>query len=189
VLHTATAADGELDPAIVRAAQAGDAPARRRFVLLYQDRVFHLVRRIVTPSGLAEADVEDVAQDTFLRALAALPRFDRQGAARLSTWLLTIATRRSIDALRTANRRATSSTDPDALMGDGDAEGGLLGAVLLRAMAALAPEQRAAFVLRHYHGLGYTEIATALSVRPGTIASRLARARAALEAALGEDDR
>jgi RNA polymerase sigma-70 factor (ECF subfamily) len=189
VLDAAKAVDDELDPAIVRAAQDGDPRARRRLVVLYQDRVFHLLRRLVAPAGLGAAEVEDLAQDTFMRAFAALPRFDAHGPARLSTWILTIATRRSIDRLRAANRHSTSVTDPDALPGDGDAEHRLLRGALLRAMGELAPDQRAAFVLRHYHGLDYAEIAAALGVRPGTVASRLARARAALAAALEGEDR
>jgi RNA polymerase sigma-70 factor (ECF subfamily) len=181
-------ASAELEPAVIRAAQRGDRHARRMVVVLYQDRVFRLLRRLLAPSGFGSGLVEDLAQDTFLRAFAALPRFEPDGPARLSTWLLTIATRRAIDALRDASRRSvTAEIDEiaDEIGQLGSAEDRLLAMQLQRAMAGLAPEQRAVFVLREYHGLDYEEIARALDVRPGTVASRLARAREALARALG----
>ncbi|HET6585126.1 MAG TPA: sigma-70 family RNA polymerase sigma factor, partial [Nannocystaceae bacterium] len=95
----------ELDAATIVAAQAGDRGARRLLVLRYQDRVFHLLRRMLGPSGVASDAIEDLAQEVFMRAFAALARFDVHGAARMSTWLLTIAARRAIDALREASRR------------------------------------------------------------------------------------
>lgn len=178
----------ELEPVVLRAAQVGDRHAQRMLVVLHQDRVFRLLRRVVAPSGLGDAVIEDLAQDTFVRVFDALPRFDPHGAARLSTWILTFATRLAIDALREGARNIVT-LDADATADDrsrlGDVEDGWRGAALQRAMAKLAPEQRAVFVLREYHGLDYEEIACALDLKPGTVASRLARARESLERALG----
>jgi RNA polymerase sigma-70 factor (ECF subfamily) len=183
----------ELEPATIRAAQAGDRHARRVLVVLYQDRVFRLLRRMIAPSEMGDAIVDDLAQETFLRAFAALDRFDIDASARLSTWLLTIATRLAIDALRNASRRRTQSIDSDGIIDEqsrlGHAEDRLLAQMLRRAMADLPPEQRAVFILREYHGLDYDEIARILDARPGTVASRLSRAREALQRALGGQGR
>lgn len=176
----------ELDAAVIAAAQAGDRDARRMLVIRYQDRVFHLLRRMLGPSGIASDAIEDLAQEVFLRAFAALGRFDVAGAARMSTWLLTIATRRAIDALREASRRPRADVRTlDHVAGSRCGVADLLVATLLeRAMATLTPEQSAVFVLREYHGLEYDEIARVLDVSVGTVGSRLARARAILQAAL-----
>jgi RNA polymerase sigma-70 factor (ECF subfamily) len=61
-----------------------------------------------------------------------------------------------------------------------------VGEAIARAVAALAPEFQAAFLLREYHGLEYAEIARVLDIELGTVRSRLARARVALRAALAE---
>ena len=138
------------------------------------------------PSGIGSDAIEDLAQEVFLRAFAALGRFDVHGAARMSTWSLTIATRRAIDALRQASRRPRADvSELDHIAGSSSGVADLLVATLLqRAMATLTPEQSAVFVLRQYHGLEYEEIACVLDVSRGTVASRLSRARAILQAAL-----
>jgi RNA polymerase sigma-70 factor (ECF subfamily) len=176
----------ELDAVAIEAAQAGDRHARRRLVLVYQDRVFHLLRRMLGPSGVGPDAIEDFAQEVFLRAFVALARFDVRGPAKLSTWLLTIATRRAIDALRDASRRPRSHGDPDAHAPSTTGRVGdlLLATLLERAMATLTADQKAVFVLREYHGLDYEEIARVVGVSPGTVGSRLARARAILQSAL-----
>src|SRR5215470_592892 len=89
----------ELDDVTLARAQRGEAAAWRALVEHYQRAVFALLSRMLAPSGRA-ALVEDLAQETFLRAFRALPAFDRGGRARLSTWILTIATRLGIDELR-----------------------------------------------------------------------------------------
>src|SRR5579859_5748235 len=79
----------ELDAATLEGCRARDPEALRRFVVRYQRMVFAFFSRTLG-SG---PHVEDLAQETFLRAFRALPRFDVTGPARPSTWLLTIATR------------------------------------------------------------------------------------------------
>src|SRR5438552_18316024 len=88
-----------LDDVTLARAQRGDAAACRALVLQYERPVFALLGRMLAPSGRT-AMVEDLAQETFLRAFRALSAFDRGGRARLSTWILTIATRLCIDELR-----------------------------------------------------------------------------------------
>lgn len=180
----------ELDELTLARAQRGDARARRDLVERYQRPVFALLSRML--HGRAPpAGVEDLAQETFLRVFRALPGFDRTGPARLSTWILTIASRLAIDALRRRNL-PTEPLDPAAEPAatgdatDAGAERERLAALLRRAIDDLPPEYRAAFLLREYHELEYAEIADNLQVDLGTVKSRLSRARAALRRALEE---
>src|SRR5439155_3504611 len=95
----------ELDELTLRRAQRGEAAACTALVKRYERPVFAVVSRMLTPSG-RRAAVEDVAQETFLRVFRALPGFDLAGGARLSSWILTIATRVALNELR--KRQATS---------------------------------------------------------------------------------
>ncbi len=174
----------ELDELTLARARRGEEAACRTLVETYQARVFALVGRMLVPRGLG-AHVEDVAQDTFLRAFRALPGFDPRGRARLSTWLLTIATRRSVDLLRRSGReRALSDAPPTALVIEPQADRNLLGRALLDEIGRLDAGYQAAFVLRACHDMDYAEIAAALDIEPGTVKSRISRARAKLRAAL-----
>lgn len=178
----------ELDEITLARAQRGDERARRVLVERYQRPVFALLSRMLY--GRGGAVVEDLAQETFLRVFRALPGFDRRGAARLSTWILTIASRLAIDELR-RKRPPSDPLDPASepasdSAADEVAERERLGALLRRAIDDLPPEFRAAFLLREYHELEYAEIADNLKVDLGTVKSRLSRARAALRRALEE---
>lgn len=174
----------ELDDLTVRRAQRQDAAACRALVAHYQAPVFALLGRMLG-SG-RRATVEDLAQDTFLAVFQRLPSFVPVGPARLSTWILTIASRRAIDELRRrrptpiAAVELTADPRPDAI------DRRALAAAIDRAVDGLAPEFRAAFLLRELHGLDYGEIAAALDIEVGTVRSRLNRARLALRAALAE---
>jgi RNA polymerase sigma-70 factor (ECF subfamily) len=175
----------ELDELTLVRAQRGEDPACRMLVETYQRPVFALLFRVLGPARAFL--VEDLAQETFLRAFRALAAFDRAGPARLSTWILTIATRLALDELR---RRPV---EPSALpppapppRADEAAERRSVGDAIARAVGALQPEYRAAFVLREMHELSYEEIAGALAIDVGTVKSRLSRARAALREALAE---
>lgn len=175
-----TRARDEIAPELLRAAGQGDRPAATAFVRHYQARVVALITRMLRPSGLG-ALVEDVAQETFIRALRALPRFDPERAAKPSTWLLHIAVRLAINELE---RRRPPLVAVDELItyesADADSERRELAECLREAVAELSPEYRAAFLLREYEGLSYQEIATELQLEIGTVKSRLGRARAQL---------
>jgi RNA polymerase sigma-70 factor (ECF subfamily) len=180
----------ELDELTLRRAQRGDDRACRELVRAYERRVFALLGRLVGRSP----QLEDLAQETFLRVFRALPAWSPSGPARLSTWILTIATRLALDHLRQSRpANAVASADLPGRSGDllgrsadQELEARALGRAIERAVAELAPEFRAAFLLREYHGLDYDEIARALDVDLGTVKSRLSRARAALREALKE---
>jgi RNA polymerase sigma-70 factor (ECF subfamily) len=88
----------ELDEITIRRAQRGERDACRALVERHQGAVFALIGRMLGPARAGS--VEDVAQDTFLAVFRTLAGFSPSGAARLSTWILTIASRRAIDELR-----------------------------------------------------------------------------------------
>jgi len=176
----------ELDAATLRAAVAGDHAATRALVEIYQVRVFALVSRMLV--GRGRATVEDVAQETFLHVFRKLAAFADDGPARLSTWILTIAARRAIDELRRARPMLVADIEPED-PGRGPDERRArrdLVAAIERALAALTPPLRAAFLLREYHELDYADIARALEIDLGTVKSRLSRARAELRIQLAE---
>jgi RNA polymerase sigma-70 factor (ECF subfamily) len=181
-------ADGELDEVTLLRARAGNRAAQAALIERYQQPVFALLWRIAGPE---RALVEDLAQETFLRVLNALPRFEPSGRARLITWILTIATRLAVDHLRSRAGRSYDVAPPGGIPTamappDVDAERRSLGVALVTAVDALGPQFRAAFLLREVHGLRYEEIAETLGVDIGTVKSRLSRARALLQRTLAE---
>lgn len=178
---------GELDEITLARAQRGDPEACRSLVRRYQAPVFALVGRMLGPRGLGGL-TEDVAQESFLRVFRALPGFDRRGPAKLSTWILCIASRLAINELE--RRRPALDPMPEDLVdprpGDAEAQRAELRRALRRAIASLTPEQQGVFVLREYHGLAEAEIASALGLELAAVKSRLFRARARLREVLGE---
>ncbi|MFF3885579.1 sigma-70 family RNA polymerase sigma factor [Streptomyces sp. NPDC001914] len=167
------------------AARAGDPAAVESFVrALHRDVVRYVAHLSADPQA-----AEDLAQDTFLRALGSLHRFEGRSSAR--TWLLSIARRAVIDSLRYAavRPRSTGCADwetavehaqPLGLPGFDD------GVALLELLAVLPDERREAFVLTQMMGLPYAEAALVSGCPVGTVRSRVARARATLVALLAE---
>src|SRR5690606_30700878 len=143
--------DGELESALLLRCQAGEPAALRVFVEHHQRAVFALLSRILGRCP----EVEDLAQETFLRAIRALPGFDIGGAARLSTWLLTIATRLALDVCRKRARGQRSSL-PAELVSASTPEHEMqrteLRGAIASAVGELPDDQRAAFVLAEFHG-------------------------------------
>lgn len=161
------------------AARTGDTEAAERFVrALRRD-----VRRYVTSLGVDPQSADDLTQDTFLRALGSLHRFEGRSSAR--SWLLTIARRAVVDSFRyTATRPRLSDTDdwqaaaeraqPHNLPGFDD------GIALADLLADLPDERREAFVLTQLLGVPYAEAALFSNCPIGTVRSRVARARISL---------
>jgi RNA polymerase sigma-70 factor (ECF subfamily) len=174
----------ELDRATLDRARAGDPIAWRAFVVRYERSVFALLSRM---AGMGP-HVEDLAQETFLRAFRALPAFNPDGAARVSTWLLTIATRLAIDA-RKKKRLPTAPVDGGlTLLEPSTPETERARRELRRRIAVAASKldvhQWAAFLLADLHGFTTAEIAEALSIPENTVRTRLFRARQHMRAAL-----
>ena len=179
--------DLELDELALRRAQRGEERAWRELIARFERPVYGLIWRMM--AGRARHRVEDLTQETFVRVLGGLPRFDPAGPATLSTWILTIAARLVLNELRRAEATELAS---EPMVDDGP-EAGVerrrLGRAIAVGVAKLPDAQRAVFVLREYHGFDYAEIAEALAIDLGTVKSRLSRARAALRehlTALGE---
>jgi RNA polymerase sigma-70 factor (ECF subfamily) len=169
-----------LDELTFRRAQRGDERAWRDLVEHYQRPVHALVWRLL--AGRSRHRTEDLVQETFVRVLRALPKFDPGGPATLATWILTIATRLVLNELRRPEP-ASLDHDPEAEAqerADHASERARLGIAIASGVARLPEGQRAVLVLREYHDLEYAEIADALELDVGTVKSRLSRAREAL---------
>ena len=170
----------ENDQELIALVLAGDRDAFTALVELYQRPVFNLTFRMLNDAR----EAEDAAQEAFLRAYQHLDRYDRSRS--FKTWLLSIASNHCIDRIR--RRRltwlsideplpphpalASDETEPEdaALMSERDA-------MVQGLLDQLAPEYRAAVVLRYWHDLSYTEIAELLDTTESAIKSRLFRAR------------
>ncbi|MEM6292033.1 MAG: RNA polymerase sigma factor [Myxococcota bacterium] len=178
-----------LDRATLVAAKRGEPWAARRLVECTQRSVHRFVWRMLGPRA-HRATVEELVQDTYARVFRALPRYDVDGAARFTTWMLTLAHRTVIDELRRKRPQllpleGTSEGTPQQRP-DRQRERADLGERIAAAVEQLSPSLRAAFILRAYHDRTYPEIAEALGVDLGTVKSRIHRARKALMAALEE---
>jgi RNA polymerase sigma-70 factor, ECF subfamily len=178
----------DVDELTLARARRGDRQAFRALVERYERPVFALLGRMLFRAG-RESLVEDLAQETFVRVFRGLPAFGADGRNNVGAWILTIAARLAIDELRRQQPHAVS-LDADTLAvaspsaTDEPSERRRVAAAIERAVAALGPEYRAAFLLREVHDMDYESIAEALRVDVGTVKSRLSRARAALRRAL-----
>ncbi|MFD8194263.1 sigma-70 family RNA polymerase sigma factor [Streptomyces wuyuanensis] len=167
------------------AARGGDADAVERFVsALHRDVLRYVAHLCGDPQS-----ADDLAQDTFLRALSSLHRFEGRSSAR--AWLLSIARRAVIDSYRYAAARPRLHDVPDwqlavELAQPCDLPGFDEGVALLELLAALPEERREAFVLTQMLGLPYAEVAKLSDCPVGTVRSRVARARATLMDLLAE---
>jgi RNA polymerase sigma-70 factor (ECF subfamily) len=162
--------------AVAAAAATGDPIAQGAFVRATQAEVWRLAAAIVDRDA-----ADDLTQETFLRALKALPTFE--GRAGVRTWLLSIARRTCADHLRaTVRRRRLGDRLLSAPAEPGPDDTGLVDALDL--LHRLDPVRRVAFVLTQVAGLSYVEAAAVEGVPVGTIRSRVARARAELVDAL-----
>lgn len=179
----------ELDTITLARAKRGDRRAIAALVRFYQDRVYAAVGRMLISRPSV---IDDAAQETFIKVLRNLDRFETDPAdgrqARLSTWIVTIATRTCLDELRRPQRTEPIVVEPadDRSNPEHAAARAQLSERVKAAMADLPPDQRAVLVLRAYHDFDYAEIADAVGVEPGTVKSRLNRARQALRDALKE---
>lgn len=167
------------------AARDGDRVALERFVAETQADVWRLCRYL----GDAEY-ADDLAQETYERAIGSIHRFRADGSAR--GWLLTIARRTCVDHTRRAGRRRridravldnTTAGSADGNLTAPDMSGRI---VLDDVLAHLDPDRRSAFVLTQVLGLQYDEAAEVLDCPIGTIRSRVARARVDLVAMMRE---
>ena len=182
------------DAELVARAAAGDAKAFEWLVVKYQRRVERLIARMVRDVDL----VQDIAQESFIRAYRALPQF--RGDAQFYTWLYRIAVNTAKKTLSELRRDPLIPEAARAGADDGDETSGPenepstddtpetelaakeIARVVNEAMDALPDDLRQAVVLREIDGLSYEEIATVMDCPIGTVRSRIFRAREAISA-------
>ncbi len=179
------------DAMLVERTVAGDQKAFELLVIKYQRRIQRLIGRMVRDVDL----VEDIAQETFIRAYRALAQF--RGDAQFYTWLYRIAVNTAKKALMDLKRNPTvsenayksadddetspveneltSSETPEAVLASKE-----IAEIINAAMEALPEELRQAITLREIEGLSYEDIAEAMSCPIGTVRSRIFRAREAI---------
>ena len=178
---------GPTDDELVPAARDGDAGALDALLRRHHPRLLALCRRLTGDP----TDAEDACQEALIAVARGLARFD--GRSAFTTWAYRVTTNTCLDELRRRRRRPVPGVDPveeAATSRPGPAGGDPGDGVATRldvdaALAAIAPDFRAAVVLRDLCQLSYEEIAAVLDVPPGTVRSRIARGRAALLPLLG----
>jgi len=156
-----------VDPAIVAAAQQGDALALDRLL----DELAPYVRRLC--ARIAPAAADDAAQEALLAIFRGLPSL--RAAEAIMTWARSVTIRTAIRLAREHDLEAPA--DETLTYGYADSPEGLVD--IDDALARLPVAQRVVLVLRTREGLSEQEIATALGIPAGTVKSRLHRARAA----------
>jgi RNA polymerase sigma-70 factor, ECF subfamily len=178
------------DAVLIRKAQEGDVDAFESLVKKYQQTIYAFCRRLTG----AHQSADDLAQETFIKAYFALPRFDPRWP--LYPWLRKIALNTGLNYLKSRDRERPfregalpsrgdgprpATSQPQARLEQAEFEFRFEGAV-----ASLPEEQKSVFVLRFYEGLSYEEISRALDVPHGTVMSRLNRARQRLRELLAD---
>ena len=179
----------DTDQALVKRSQKGDQRAFDLLVMKYQHKVIGVVSRYVRD----RADMEDIAQEAFIKAYRALPSF--RGDSAFYTWIYRIAVNTAKNHLVSQSRRPPA-TDVDAqdaeyLYSNSDLnaienpENQLFGNELQRcvdqAIKALPDDLRTALTLREFDGLSYEEIAEVMECPVGTVRSRIFRGREAID--------
>jgi RNA polymerase sigma-70 factor (ECF subfamily) len=176
---------------MVLRAQQGDEDANRAIVEGLQRPVIATIYRFLGPAY--RRDVEDIAQEVFLKVFRAIQRFDAS-RAKFTTWVYTFVRNHCFDILKKKKLKTTSLSavtddghdrdrdfaDARELQPTAGAENTELGRRIGEALATLGEDQRMVFVLREYEQLDYREIAEITGVNEGTVKSRLFRAKESL---------
>ena len=182
------------DQQLVDQVMAGNKNAFNLLVMRYQHRVAALIARFVQNPQ----EVEDVAQEAFIKAYRALPLF--RGDSAFYTWLYRIAVNTAKNYLVARNRRPPAQdleidevepTETGSVLHEIESpEGSLstseLKAALEAALDSLPEELKTAFILREFSGLSYEDIAEVMDCPVGTVRSRIFRAREAIDRKIGE---
>ena len=178
-----------MDQQLVERAQRGDKRAFELLVEKYQRKLARLLSRLIRDP----AEVEDVAQEAFVKAYRALPSF--RGDSAFYTWLYRIGINTAKNYLVASGRRPPTSTEVNAEDAEGYAEGELLrdintpeslllskeiAGTVNAAIESLPDELRSAIQLRELEGMSYEEIAELMNCPIGTVRSRIFRAREAI---------
>ena len=179
----------DTDKELVKRVQKGDLEAFDMLFSRYQGKILNLISRYVRDSE----EVQDVAQEAFIKAYRALPRF--RGDSAFYTWLYRIAINTAKNYLVAAKRRPLEydldlqdpeQYDMQARLKDIDTPEGMLLSEEIRqtvndAINQLPEDLRTAIVLREMDGMSYEEIAQTMECPIGTVRSRIFRAREAID--------
>lgn len=180
------------DTALMAEVARGDTVAFERLVERHQSLVIGTVGRMLG----SNSDVEDVAQQVFVRVWKSAPRY--RPTAKFTTWLLTITRNLVFNEVRRRKRHpadtldvhegeeALALTDPARHVPDEELLQAELQSAIDRAIGRLPEKQRMAVVLRRYEGKSYEEIAEVLDLSVAAVKSLLFRARTELRAALNQ---
>jgi len=172
---------------LVRLAQQGSEDAFEALVTKYQPKVFSMAMSFTRNREVAD----DVAQDVFLKAYLALPKFHAK--SEFGTWLYRIAVNHIKDVLRKKGRareipldevREIAADDGSAERAEMEKEAAVRRDLVHKFVASLPEKYRVIITLRDIQGMPYDEIAAILHLSPGTVDSRLHRARKMLRARL-----
>ncbi len=182
--------DREIDQQLVERAQRGDKRAFDLLVVKYQRKLARLLSQFIHDA----AEVEDVTQETFIKAYRSLSSF--RGDSAFYTWLYRIGINAAKNFLVAQKRRASATTNEfDIEAAENFEEGSQLrelntpenelmskqiAQTVHQALQALPEELRSAITLREIEGLSYEEIASIMSCPTGTVRSRIFRAREAI---------
>ncbi|MBN2584640.1 MAG: sigma-70 family RNA polymerase sigma factor [Planctomycetes bacterium] len=167
---------------LMDACRRGDRSAQHELYKRYGERIYRLTLRL---AGNAQ-DAFDLTQETFIRAFQRISAFD--GRSGVGTWLYRIATNEALQLfrkrgteqrhLRVLAEQRSVAANPGSATDSPDVDG---------ALAQLSGPHRAILILKYQEGLSYEEIAEVLEIAPGTVASRMNRARAELRAILADE--
>jgi RNA polymerase sigma-70 factor (ECF subfamily) len=186
VAETPAASNREIDHELVLLAQRGDKRAFGMLVDKYQRKLGRLLSRMIRD----QTEIEDVVQESFIKAYRALPNF--RGDSAFYTWLYRIGINTAKNHLVSLGRRPTVSTDIELEDAENFDSGGELRtmetpetALMTKeiaqtvndTVASLPEELRTAITLRELEGFSYEEIATMMNCPIGTVRSRIFRAR------------
>ena len=178
--------DREVDQQLVERAQRGDKHAFELLVSKYQRKLGRLLSRFIRDP----AEVEDVAQEAFIKAYRALPSF--RGDSAFYTWLYRIGINTAKNYLVAMGRRAPTTTEFDSEEAENFEDGDQLrdlntpeaelmtrqiAATVNQTMEELPEELRTAITLREIEGMSYEDIANVMNCPIGTVRSRIFRAR------------
>ncbi len=182
--------DRVIDQQLVERAQRGDKRAFDLLVVKYQRKLARLLSQFIRDA----AEVEDVTQETFIKAYRSLSSF--RGDSAFYTWLYRIGINAAKNFLVAQKRRASTTTNEfDIEVAENFEEGSQLrelntpenelmskqiAQTVHQALQALPEELRSAITLREIEGLSYEEIASIMSCPTGTVRSRIFRAREAI---------
>ncbi len=175
---------------LVEQARQGDLEA---FTALFQPlrpQLLAAIRLRLSPNWRNRVDPEDVLQDTFVRALHSLPRFEWQGEDSFSRWVEAIAMHVTLDVVRRQGRRQMLQIDHD-VKGDGASPSRAMrrrerGRRLQDALETLSDDHRTVLKLSRMEGLPFSEIAERMNRSEGAVKNLLVRATRKLRESFGE---